>query len=287
MSETNNKLEIKNLSKQFGEKILFENLSLTVDDPAVLWAPSGWGKTTLLRILMGLEAPTSGSVEGVGRVGAVFQEDRLCPQLTAEENVALVLNAEQYKVKIQYKEQIRDDLIQLGLDDEALALPARKLSGGQKRRVAVAGVMAMKPRILVLDEPAAGLDPEGRDEILSEVKDYHKKTGTTVLLVSHSMEDIAKYADKVLVMSRKKIAMYDTVEKVFARAPELLELGLSVPQVTKIFLKLREMGVDVPADVYTIPYAVKMILAAKARRDAGETLVLPRNDDQKGGAAEC
>ena len=136
-------------------------------------------------------------------------------------------------------------------------------------------------------EPAAGLDPEGRDEILSEVKDYHKKTGTTVLLVSHSMEDIAKYADKVLVMSRKKIAMYDTVEKVFARAPELLELGLSVPQVTKIFLKLREMGVDVPADVYTIPYAVKMILAAKARRDAGETLVLPRNDDQKGGAAEC
>ena len=117
--------------------------------------------------------------------------------------------------------------------------------------------------------------------------EYHKKTGTTVLLVSHSMEDIAKYANRVLVMSNKKIAMYDTVEKVFARAPELLELGLSVPQVTKIFLKLREMGVDVPADVYTIPYAVKMILAAKARRDAGETLVLPRNDDQKGGAAEC
>ena len=132
MSETNNKLEIKNLSKRFGEKILFENLSLTVDGPAVLWAPSGWGKTTLLRILMGLEAPTSGSVEGVGRVGAVFQEDRLCPQLTAEENVALVLTAEQYKVKTQYKEQIRDDLIKLGLDDEALALPVRKLSGGQK-----------------------------------------------------------------------------------------------------------------------------------------------------------
>ena len=154
--------------------------------------------------------------------------------------------------------------------------------------MAVAGVMAMKPRILVLDEPAAGLDPEGRDEILSEVKDYHKKTGTTVLLVSHSMEDIAKYADKVLVMSRKKIAMYDTVEKVFARAPELLELGLSVPQVTKIFLKLREMGVDVPADVYTIPYAVKTILAAKAQRDAGETLVLPRNENtQEGGAAGC
>ena len=146
---------------------------------------------------------------------------------------------------------------------------------------------SLKPRILVLDEPAAGLDPEGRDEILSEVKEYHKKTGTTVLLVSHSMEDIAKYADRVLVMSNKKIAMYDTVENVFARAPELLALGLSVPQVTKIFLKLREMGVDVPADVYTVPYAVKMILEAKKRRDAGESLVLPRVDAKKGGAATC
>ena len=276
-------LTIEHLTKQFGEKTLFRDLCLTVEGPAVLWAPSGWGKTTLLRILMGLEEPTSGIVQGVGRVAAVFQEDRLCPQLTAVQNVTLVLpgSAE------QYKEQIIKDFQQFGMDAAALALPAARLSGGQKRRVAVAGVMAMKPRILVLDEPAAGLDPEGRDEILSEVKDYHKKTGTTVLLVSHSMEDIAKYADKVLVMSRKKIAMYDTVEKVFARAPELLELGLSVPQVTKIFLKLREMGVDVPADVYTIPYAVKMILAAKARRDAGETLVLPRDEDQKGGAAEC
>ena len=276
-------LTIEPLTKQFGKKTLFRDLCLTVEGPAVLWAPSGWGKTTLLRILMGLEEPTSGIVQGVGRMAAVFQEDRLCPQLTAVQNVTLVLpgSAE------QYKEQIIKDFQQLGMDAAALALPAARLSGGQKRRVAVAGVMAMKPRILVLDEPAAGLDPEGRDEILSEVKDYHKKTGTTVLLVSHSMEDIAKYADKVLVMNRKKIAMYDTVEKVFARAPELLELGLSVPQVTKIFLKLREMGVDVPADVYTIPYAVKMILAAKARRDAGEPLVLPRDEDQKGGAAEC
>ena len=171
----------------------------------------------------------------------------------------------------------------VGLDEALLQRSPFELSGGQKRRVAVAGVMA----ILVLDEPAAGLDPEGRDEILSEVKEYHKKTGTTVLLVSHSMEDIAKYADRVLVMSNKKIAMYDTVENVFARAPELLALGLSVPQVTKIFLKLREMGVDVPADVYTVPYAVKMILEAKKRRDAGESLVLPRVDAKKGGAATC
>ena len=148
----------------------------------------------------------------------------------------------------------------VGLDPALLERSPFELSGGQKRRVAVAGVMAMK---------------------------YHKKTGTTVLLVSHSMEDIAKYANRVLVMSNKKIAMYDTVEKVFARAPELLELGLSVPQVTKIFLKLREMGVDVPADVYTIPYAVKMILEAKRRREAGESLVLPREAKKEGGAAGC
>ena len=158
----------------------------------------------------------------------------------------------------------------VGLDEALLERSPFELSGGQKRRVAVAGVMAMKPRILVLDEPAAGLDPEGRDEILSEVKDYHKKTGTTVLLVSHSMEDIAKYANRVLVMSNKKIAMYDTVEKVFAHAQQLLELGLSVPQVTQIFLTLRQMGLDIPVDVYTIPYAVKTIRKALAAKQAGE-----------------
>ena len=161
-----------------------------------------------------------------------------------------------------------------------LAQPVR--FGEQRRHM---GLHPLRGEILVgHHQPAAGLDPEGRDDILSEVKEYHKKTGTTVLLVSHSMEDIAKYANRVLVMSNKKIAMYDTVEKVFARAPELLELGLSVPQVTKIFLKLREMGVDVPADVYTIPYAVKTLLEAKRRRDAGESLVLPRSAAQKGGA---
>ena len=155
-----------------------------------------------------------------------------------------------------------------GLPEEYLERSPFELSGGQKRRVAIAGVLAMEPRVLVLDEPAAGLDPEGRDMILSQVKRYHKETGTTVLLVSHSMEDIAKYADKVLVMDQKKIAMYDRVDKVFARADELLALGLSVPQVTKIFLKLRQMGLDLPQDVYTVPWAVKTILEAKARKEA-------------------
>ena len=128
-----NKLEILHLTKRFGEKTLFEDLNLTVEEPAVLWAPSGWGKTTLLRVLMGLETSTSGSVQGVGQVSAVFQEDRLCPQLNAVQNVALVLPG----LETQYKEQIGTCFQQLGLDSTALVLPARKLSGGQKRRVAL------------------------------------------------------------------------------------------------------------------------------------------------------
>ena len=123
--------------------------------------------------------------------------------------------------------------------------------------------------LLVLDEPAAGLDPEGRDMILGQIREYHKQTGSTIVLVSHSMEDIAKYADRVLVMNAGRIAMYDATDKVFARAPELLELGLSVPEVTKIFLRLREMGLDIDTDVYTVKYAVKTILAARAAAKEG------------------
>ena len=263
---------------------------------------TGSGKSTLIQHLNGLLRPTQGRVLLNGKdiwaepkkirqvrfqVGLVFQypEYQLFEETCYKDIAFGPRNMGLDEAEIDRRVHEAADFV--GLDEALLQRSPFELSGGQKRRVAVAGVMAMKPRILVLDEPAAGLDPEGRDEILSEVKEYHKKTGTTVLLVSHSMEDIAKYADRVLVMSNKKIAMYDTVENVFARAPELLALGLSVPQVTKIFLKLREMGVDVPADVYTVPYAVKMILEAKKRRDAGESLVLPRVDAKKGGAATC
>ena len=140
----------------------------------------------------------------------------------------------------------------VGLDEALLQRSPFELSGGQKRRVAVAGVMAMKPRILVLDEPAAGLDPEGRDEILSEVKEYHKKTGTTVLLVSHSMEDVAKTADRVLVLNRSRVAMFGTVPEVYSRTDELEEMGLSVPQITKIFRALHDRGFDVSPSVFTV-----------------------------------
>ena len=189
-------LTIEHLTKQFGEKTLFRDLCLTVEGPAVLWAPSGWGKTTLLRILMGLEAPDSGTVQGVGRVGAVFQEDRLCPQLTAEENVALVLPAEQYKVKTQYKEQIRDDLIQLGLDEEALALPARKLSGGQKRRTALLRTLGAGSDTLLLDEPFTGMDPAVMKKAAAMLKVRCGRKPT--LLATHDKEAIRELGWKVI-----------------------------------------------------------------------------------------
>ena len=284
--------------------VALEDVSFSVEagDFVGIIGSTGSGKSTLISHFNGLLKPTSGKI-------LVDGEDIWADPSQIRKFRFLVGMVMQYPEYQLFEETVYKDIAfgpkNMGLSEQEIdrrvhraaefcGLPADylnrspfELSGGQKRRVAIAGVLAMEPRILVLDEPAAGLDPEGRDEILSEVKEYHKKTGTTVLLVSHSMEDIAKYADRVLVMSNKKIAMYDTVENVFARAPELLALGLSVPQVTKIFLKLREMGVDVPADVYTVPYAVKMILEAKKRRDAGESLVLPRVDAKKGGAATC
>ena len=149
-------LKIQHLTKQFGAVPLFTGLCMEVDAPAVLWAPSGWGKTTLLRILMGLERPTTGSVEGVGRVAAVFQEDRLCPQLNAVQNVTLVLPG----TENQYKEQIISNFQLVGMDAAALQLPARRLSGGQKRRVALLRALWAPSDTLLLDEPFTGMDPD-------------------------------------------------------------------------------------------------------------------------------
>ena len=184
MSKTINKLEISHLTKRFGEKTLFEDLDLTLTAPAVLWAPSGWGKTTLLRILMGLELPTSGAVQGVGKVSAVFQEDRLCPQLTAVENVALVLPGPMS----QYKTQIESNFQQLGLDSAALSLPARKLSGGQKRRAALLRALWAESDTLLLDEPFTGMDPESMKKAAALVK--ARCQDRNVLLATHDREAI-------------------------------------------------------------------------------------------------
>ncbi len=177
-------LTIEHLTKQFGEKTLFRDLCLTVDGPAVLWAPSGWGKTTLLRILMGLDTPTAGRVWGVGRAAAVFQEDRLCPQLTALQNVTLVLPGSEK----QYKEQIEADFQQLGMDAAALALPAARLSGGQKRRTALLRALWAPGDTLLLDEPFTGMDP---DTLAAAAALLRTRCGTEpVLLATHDREAI-------------------------------------------------------------------------------------------------
>ena len=244
---------------------------------------TGSGKSTLISHFNGLNRPTSGRVLVDGQdlwgkgadlraarflVGLVMQypEYQLFEETCAKDIAYGPRNMGLDEAEIERR--VREAAAFVGLREELLQKSPFELSGGQKRRVAIAGVMAMHPRVLVLDEPAAGLDPEGRDAILGQIKAYHEATGITVLLVSHSMEDIAKYANRVLVLHKAKVAMYDTVEAVFARAQELVELGLSVPQVTQIFLKLRAMGVDIPTDVYTIPYAVKTIQKALAAKQA-------------------
>ena len=177
-------LTIEHLTKQFGEKTLFRDLCLTVEGPAVLWAPSGWGKTTLLRILMGLDTPTAGRVRGVGRAAAVFQEDRLCPQLTALQNVTLVLPGSEK----QYKEQIEANFQQLGMDTAALALPAARLSGGQKRRTALLRALWAPSDTLLLDEPFTGMDP---DTLAAAAALLRTRCGTEpVLLATHDREAI-------------------------------------------------------------------------------------------------
>ena len=177
-------LTIEHLTKQFGEKTLFRDLCFTVEGPAVLWAPSGWGKTTLLRILMGLDTPTAGRVRGVGRAAAVFQEDRLCPQLTALQNVTLVLPGSEK----QYKEKIKVDFQQLGMDAAALALPAARLSGGQKRRTALLRALWAPSDTLLLDEPFTGMDP---DTLAAAAALLRTRCGTEpVLLATHDREAI-------------------------------------------------------------------------------------------------
>lgn len=267
------------------ETTALDDVSFSVEegDFVGIIGSTGSGKSTLISHFNGLNRPTSGRIlidgKDMWEQGADLRAFRF--------QVGLVMQYPEYQLfeetcakdiaygprnmgldEAELDRRVKEAAAFVGLSDELLQKSPFELSGGQKRRVAIAGVMAMHPRVLVLDEPAAGLDPEGRDTILSQIRDYHEKTGITVLLVSHSMEDIAKYANRVLVMSHAKLAMYDTVEKVFGHAQELLELGLSVPQVTQIFLKLRQMGLDIPTDVYTMPYAVKTIQKALAARQA-------------------
>ena len=234
---------------------------------------TGSGKSTLMQQLNGLLKPTSGQVllDGVDiwsdkkltrqarfRVGLVFQYPEY--QLF-EETVYRDIAFGPKNMGLDEQEidrRVREAAGFVGLTPEQLEVSPFDLSGGQKRRVAIAGVIAMEPEVLILDEPTAGLDPVGRAEILGNIEDYRKARNATIMMVSHSMEDVARLTDRLLVMNGSKLAMDGTPAEVFCHAEELVKMGLNIPQVTQVFLHLKEKGLDV-ANVYTIEQAVSEI----------------------------
>ena len=251
------------------------NISIEQGDFVAIIGHTGSGKSTLVQHFNGLVKPTSGQILVDGediwanpkdikklrfKVGLVFQypEYQLFDE-TVEKDIAfgpknMGLSDDEIKSRVKYAAEI------VGLSDKLLSKSPFDLSGGEKRRAALAGVLAMNPKVLILDEPTAGLDPIGRDSILDRIKQYRKESGSTILLVSHSMEDVAKVADKVLVMNESRVAMYGTVDEVYSRCDELQAIGLNVPYITRVFMGLKARGLDVPKNVYTVEKAKQVLV---------------------------
>ena len=236
---------------------------------------TGSGKSTLIQHLNGLIKPTSGKIYIGGedlwanpkdvrrfrfKVGLVFQypEHQLFEETVYKDIAFGPKNMGLSDEEIH--ERVLEAAKHTGLTEDYLVKSPFELSGGEKRRVAIAGVLAMQPEVLILDEPTAGLDPKGREFILSEIKSYHERTGATVILVSHSMEDVARFASHVLIMNHSKVAMFGKTREIFKRVEELCEIGLEVPQISRVFAKLREKGIDVPESVLTVAEAKEAVL---------------------------
>lgn len=246
---------------------------------------TGSGKSTLIQHLNGLLRPTEGKVllDGVDiwadkskmrqmrfRVWLVFQypEYQIFEETVAKDIAFGPRNMGLAEEEVQARVQETATIV--GLSEEILKQSPFLLSGGQKRRVAIAGVMAMRPEVLILDEPTAGLDPRGREEILQEIQAYRNQTGATVLLVSHSMEDVARHAKKILVMNAGKVFCYDTVANVFRRSQELQAIGLAVPQITRVCDALRARGVPLTDDIFTVEQAKQQLLEWYHRTRGGQ-----------------
>lgn len=274
-------LELKNLSYVYGtgtpfEKTAVNNVSLSIEKGEFIgiMGHTGSGKSTLVQMLNGLMKPTSGQVLLDGediwanpkdirkirfKVGMVFQypEYQLFEETVAKDIAFGPTNMG--KSGAELEKAVNDAARFTGLKDELLEKSPFDLSGGEKRRAAIAGVIAMNPEVLVLDEPTAGLDPMGRDVLLSQIVQYHKERKNTVILVSHSMEDIARVADKIIVMNKSNLVMFDKTKEVFSKGRELEKIGLRVPQITKIMLELREKGFNVPEGILTVDEAMDCI----------------------------
>ena len=280
-------LEIKNLNYVYSIGTPFEhkaldNVSFSVNRGEFIGiiGHTGSGKSTLMQQLNGLLKPTSGSVLLDGK--DIWSDKKLTRQ--ARFRVGLVFQYPEYQLfeETVYKDiafgpknmglkeeeidrRVREAADFVGLTEEQLQVSPFDLSGGQKRRVAIAGVIAMEPEVLILDEPTAGLDPVGRADILGNIESYRKAKNATIMMVSHSMEDVARLTDRLLVMNGSKLAMDGTPAEVFTHAEELVEMGLNIPQVTQVFLGLKKLGLDV-ANVYTIDQAVAELKRIKGGR---------------------
>lgn len=242
---------------------------------------TGSGKSTLIQHLNGLLKPESGKIYLDGediwadkskirnvrfKVGLCFQypEYQLFEETVYKDIAFGPTNMGLSEAEID--KRVKEAANFVGLKSEYLEKSPFDLSGGEKRRAAIAGVMAMQPEVLIMDEPTAGLDPKGRDRILSMLKEYREETGSTVLLVSHSMEDVAKLATKVLVMNDSHTVMYGSVGEVYSRGEELSEMGLNVPQITRVFMGLKAKGFNVSDGIYTIEQGLNEIIRLKKER---------------------
>lgn len=266
-------LQTENLSYIYGEGTPFRvtaldnvNIEIEKGELVAVIGHTGSGKSTLMQQFNGLLKPTSGKVlldgedihssktktlETRFRVGLCFQY----PEYQLFENTVyddIAFGPKNMGLsKAEVDKRVRTAAKYVGIPEHAFETHPFDLSGGEKRRVAIAGVISMEPEILILDEPTSGLDPRGREQILSLIKNYREQTGKTVIIVSHSMNDVAKIATKVIVMNNAKVEMRGTVDDVFEKSDRLCEIGLSVPQITEVFVKLHAMGYPVSEKIYT------------------------------------
>ena len=274
-------LETRDLTHTYGVGTPFEsdaiqqvNLTFSRGEFGGIIGHTGSGKSTLIQHLNGLLKPTSGDVlldgrsiwsdkkftrETRFRVGLVFQypEYQLFEETVYQDIAFGPKNMGLTKDEIDRR--VREAAGFVGIPEENLQKSPFELSGGQKRRVAIAGVIAMEPDVLILDEPTAGLDPVGREGILSNIRAYQAAKNATVIMVSHSMEEIASNVSRLIVMNHGKVAMTGAPREVFARAKELISMGLDIPQITQVFLRLRDMGVGVDTSVYTVEQALESL----------------------------
>ena len=259
------------------------NLKIEKGELVGIIGHTGSGKSTLISHFNGLLKPDSGKVlvDGVDiwkdketlrksrfKVGLCFQypEYQLFEETVYRDIAFGPKNMKLSEAEI--KERVLRAASFVGVKPEHMEKSPFDLSGGEKRRVAIAGVMSMEPEVLIFDEPAAGLDPKGRKDLINLIKEYRRQTGSTVIIVSHSMEDIAEMADRVIVMNNSCVAMNGTVDEVYSRGAELREMGLNVPEITEIFAKLRSKGLDVPANVYTVEQGAAILRSLIERGSA-------------------